>query len=212
MLRGIRGIQGSFRGFRNIVKDDKVVYRYFSSYDPLDRPTFGNNVHHNAQNIDKRGPRGRWNAAKRITPFNFSDIKFSELFDANKVSNIHDVKEGGYVDISKEDLAKYVPEGVAGEMDEEFALARRCLIMSLLLLMCLICPLYRLFLLFCILFSVPSVSIPVLLLSNLFLILSRYCICVHVRLLFYSLSLSSLCLHFNPMSFCCFHCHRCRLQ
>lgn len=47
--------------------------------------------------------------------------KFDGLFDAKKISSLHDVQEGGYVDVDVSALEKLVPEGLAGEMNEEWS-------------------------------------------------------------------------------------------
>ena len=49
----------------------------------------------------------------------FVPTKFKNYFEDNSPS-IYDVKEGGYVDISNDTISKYFPEGLAGEMNEEF--------------------------------------------------------------------------------------------
>lgn len=50
---------------------------------------------------------------------------FTDLFDASSTKDIHDIQEGGYVSVSKEDRDKYFPEGLAGEMSEEFEFTGR---------------------------------------------------------------------------------------
>jgi hypothetical protein len=51
--------------------------------------------------------------------------KFEEIFNSSSCKDIHDVKEGGYVDLDAKDIATYFPEGMAGEMDEEFEFSGR---------------------------------------------------------------------------------------
>ena len=116
MLRGIRGLRCS-RGISIIPRDTNVVCRHFSSEDPLSRPNF-----------DSEAYRPSVNRSRQVEPkkaYNFSDIKFSEVFDASRVRNIHDVKEGGYVEISQRDIDRYLPEGLSGEMQEEFDFTER---------------------------------------------------------------------------------------
>jgi hypothetical protein len=55
----------------------------------------------------------------------FSQIKFEENFNASKVVDIHDVKEGGWVDLPTEELERLMPEGLAGEIFEEFEFSER---------------------------------------------------------------------------------------
>lgn len=49
----------------------------------------------------------------------FVPTKFKNYFEDNSPS-IYDVKEGGYVDISNDTISKCFPEGLAGEMSDEF--------------------------------------------------------------------------------------------
>lgn len=125
MLRGIRRIQG--RGLRSLLNESKVVTcRCFSSQDPLARPSWNPSERGSADAEMYRAGRRGASAPKREVVFNFSDLKFSETFDASRINNIHDVKEGGYVEISQNDIDTYLPEGLAGEMEEEFDLTERC--------------------------------------------------------------------------------------
>lgn len=56
----------------------------------------------------------------------FTDIRFEEAFDAVSCENIHDVGLGGYVEVTQGQLEKFLPEGLAGEMNAEFVLSERC--------------------------------------------------------------------------------------
>lgn len=126
MLRGIRKIQ-CFRAFESLQKDAKVLSRCFSTVDPLDRPTFNSDAYRSlGDRRDVRGERRSVVEPRLDEVFNFSDIKFEETFDASRVRNIHDVKEGGYVEVSQKDLDTYLPEGLAGEMTTEFEFTQRC--------------------------------------------------------------------------------------
>lgn len=55
----------------------------------------------------------------------FSNIIFDEVFHVPRYEDIHDIQEGGYVDISPDELDRLLPEGLAGEMDKEFDSAER---------------------------------------------------------------------------------------
>lgn len=57
----------------------------------------------------------------------FDSIRFSEAFDAVSCDNIHDVGLGGYVEVTQGQLDRYLPEGLAGEMNEEFDHSERCM-------------------------------------------------------------------------------------
>ena len=52
-------------------------------------------------------------------------MKFNEKFNATACTDFHDVKEGGYVDLDPKDVAKTIPEGLAGEMNDEFDFSSR---------------------------------------------------------------------------------------
>jgi hypothetical protein len=52
-------------------------------------------------------------------------IKFEELFNASACKEIHDVREGGYVDLDSKDINTFIPEGLAGELEEEFDFSGR---------------------------------------------------------------------------------------
>lgn len=47
-------------------------------------------------------------------------FKFSNHFAAGSEQNISDVREGGYVALKDDDLAKYLPDGITGEVMQEF--------------------------------------------------------------------------------------------
>ena len=49
----------------------------------------------------------------------FVPTKFKSYFE-DKSPSLYDVKEGGYVDISNDTISKNFPEGLAGEMNDEF--------------------------------------------------------------------------------------------
>ena len=116
MLRGIRGLRCS-RSISIAPRDKSIICRYFSSEDPLSRPTYDPDAYRPSVN--------RSRVVEEKKAFNFSDIKFAEVFDASRVRNVHDVKEGGYVEISQKDIDKYLPEGLSGEMQEEFDFSER---------------------------------------------------------------------------------------
>lgn len=52
-------------------------------------------------------------------------FKFNSFYAGSSESNIYGVQEGGYVDIDEKDIEKYLPEGLAGEMSEEFEFSGR---------------------------------------------------------------------------------------
>ena len=52
-------------------------------------------------------------------------MKFDDKFNATACTDFHDVKEGGYVDLDPKDVAKTIPEGLAGEMNDEFDFSSR---------------------------------------------------------------------------------------
>ena len=52
-------------------------------------------------------------------------MKFDDKFNATTCTDFHDVKEGGYVDLDPKDVAKTIPEGLAGEMNDEFDFSSR---------------------------------------------------------------------------------------
>jgi hypothetical protein len=54
----------------------------------------------------------------------FSDFRFNETFNST-CTDIHDVKEGGYIDIDRKEIDKIIPEGLAGEMEEEWDFSER---------------------------------------------------------------------------------------
>lgn len=47
-------------------------------------------------------------------------LKFEDVFNASSCKDIHDVREGGYVDLDANEINKIIPEGLAGELDDEF--------------------------------------------------------------------------------------------
>ena len=126
MLHGIRKIQCS-RAFEVVHRHTKLLSRCISTADPLDRPTYnGDSWRYSGDRRNVISERRSVVAPRLEEVFNFSDIKFGETFEASRVRNIHDVKEGGYVEISQKDMDMYLPEGLAGEMDEEFEFSERC--------------------------------------------------------------------------------------
>ena len=126
MLRVIRKIQCS-RAFEVAHGNTKLLSNCLSTTDPLDRPAFNSDYwRYSADRRSTVGERGSIVAPRLEEVFNFSDIKFGETFEASRVRNIHDVKEGGYVEISQKDMDTYLPEGLAGEMDDEFEFSERC--------------------------------------------------------------------------------------
>lgn len=54
----------------------------------------------------------------------FSDFRFNETF-ISTCTDIHDVKEGGYIDVDREEIERLLPEGLAGEVVEEWEFSER---------------------------------------------------------------------------------------
>jgi hypothetical protein len=83
--------------------------KYFSSFTSLDKPI-------------EEAPK-----EVNLSPqeWYISKTQFTEIFDASSTKDIHDIQEGGYVQLSEEDKDKYLPEGLAGEMSEEFEFSGR---------------------------------------------------------------------------------------
>lgn len=53
-----------------------------------------------------------------------SNLRFDSVFDKNGAS-VHAVPEGGYVTLNARELDELMPEGLAGEVEDEFAYSRR---------------------------------------------------------------------------------------
>jgi hypothetical protein len=111
MLRAIKGIR-VIKGFRSSPAQSCIIRRSFYDSD---------------EDLESH-----W--VKRISPkagtsrvADFADIRFDEAFDAVSCQNIHDVGLGGYVEVSQGMLDRYLPEGLAGEMNEEFEMSERCI-------------------------------------------------------------------------------------
>jgi hypothetical protein len=90
----------------------------FSSFrgDPLELPTYSdeNYVTSEEDSLPILSERVR----------DFSDFRFNETFSST-CTDIHDVKEGGYVDVEREEIDRMIPEGLAGEMEEEWDFSER---------------------------------------------------------------------------------------
>ena len=54
-----------------------------------------------------------------------ADFKFTDYFQASKNIGIYDVQEGGFVTLNPQELDKYLPEGLSGELDDEFDFSDR---------------------------------------------------------------------------------------
>jgi hypothetical protein len=110
MLRALKGIR-VIKGFRSSPAQSCIIRRSFYDSDEELESKWAKRI-----------------TQKVVTPrvTDFADIRFDEAFDAVSCQNIHDVGLGGYVEISQGMLDKYLPEGLAGEMDEEFKMSERC--------------------------------------------------------------------------------------
>jgi hypothetical protein len=53
------------------------------------------------------------------------DFNSHFYYPKKDISQVQIVQEGGYMDITEEDLSKYYPEGLAGGAEEEFDFSQR---------------------------------------------------------------------------------------
>ena len=114
MLRAIKCI----RSLRRLPLESYTSRVKFSSYDDDYEYTSRDPILDPQYNDWKQGGARGGN--------DFSNIIFDEVFHVPRYEDIHDVQEGGYVDISMSELDRLMPEGLAGEMDKEFESAERC--------------------------------------------------------------------------------------
>ena len=54
-----------------------------------------------------------------------ASITFDEHFNSTSIADIHDVRFGGFVDLDTNDVQKFIPEGLAGELNDEFEFTGR---------------------------------------------------------------------------------------
>ena len=114
MLRAIKCI----RNVRRLPLESYLSRVKFSSYDDDYEYTSRDPKLNPEYNDWKQGgPRGG---------NDFSNIVFDDVFHVPRYEDIHEVPEGGYVDFSLDELDRLMPEGLAGEMDKEFASSERC--------------------------------------------------------------------------------------
>ena len=120
MLRALRIVRG-LRGFP-LRKNNAACWRKLSSYD----------TDHLLMTSDPIAVAKRESHRNRVLAESytedeedFSHISFDDAFDATNCEDLHDVKEGGYVNIDPNVLRTYLPEGFAGEMEEEFEVSDR---------------------------------------------------------------------------------------
>lgn len=114
MLRAFKGIR-VIRGLNSFPAQSCIFRRSYQSgeeFDPYAKPLW-------AKNIRKHQPFVPSKA-------DFSDVRFDEAFDAVNCEFVHDVGLGGYVEVTDEQLDRFLPEGLGGEMYEEFELTERC--------------------------------------------------------------------------------------
>lgn len=122
MLRALKIV----RGIKGFPLRKPACWRNFSSYDTdtdHDPLMMTNNPKAVATREEHR--QRVLNSNNVAEEEDFSSINFDEAFNATNCEDIHDVKEGGYVDIDPNVLKTYLPEGFAGEMEEEFKISDR---------------------------------------------------------------------------------------
>ena len=112
MLRAIK----CYRSLRRLPLESYSSRVKFSSYD-------------DDYDYNRRDPAldasNDWQPGGSRSGNDFSNIIFDEVFHVQRYEDIHDIQEGGYVDISPDELDRLLPEGLAGEMDKEFDSAER---------------------------------------------------------------------------------------